>query len=353
MFLHLLCNENLTWFAHSLRGYASFCMAGAALLAMFWVNWDRPRTLTRRKLALAGLAAAFFFPLFTHGYGAIFSISALLGFNTWLYWNRESISKPQLENGITMLLTCLAIVPVLLLTMYCQSRNVIPGLFAAPTDSLPDAMIPGFMAFIGVGRTYYVRLGLLLLAGLTLTAMRKETKAGFLFCFLAAFAAIEWVLLSTSIPRPTARYVLPFVLPLVLWFGERISELAHRRWRGLAVAGALCVFALAPAQAQREVQRIDHQFAAYQSFLERVKEATAGTAPECISCQAEDERLLIWTDHIFFPGCARPEPAAACPRKFHLGMASWRPTVPARQLSSAAGKIVYSDHAGNILYEKF
>jgi hypothetical protein len=316
LYSHLLANQNVTWYSHSAKGYISAMFFTCAL--MFLVIRQSGTKPLSRKVARVWFVLLFSGAILSHTFAGLFSGLLFISLLVWLNVRHREMSWIQVEDLKSLVLWSLVFAPVIgyVFIQHLKLMSGLNNLFSS--EEL--VVLPGLLEFFGMSRDWWLRA--LFLCILALAVFRKKDAREksilsfptvFILITCVFFAAVLW---SLKVSFLAARYLLPFLIPIVVVLGEEVSALSNRRARSVLSLALIALFAIAPALNSAELYqwRISRDLP-FRDFMREVRERTGPQAVNCYTVSG-DPVESAWAESLYLP--SENKLNDVCSSRYHL-----------------------------------
>ncbi len=340
VFSHLLSNLPLRWYLSSHRGYLlliCFCLLSFYLSSEVFRRKGDVSNVVRVGLLLSLLGG-----ICSHTFGILFAVSVVVALLAG--WNLSLEVKSRSEKSADLIFGILLLVPIALAVGLREARVLLgfPGNFA---DGFSWSHFQYVMHAFGLGDFRVAKLGVILVIYLLLRRCQmKRLSEDFPAIFVISSACvIAFSVLVLNASNIKGRFLLGFVIPLLIFVGESVGREKSFYRRFLLGTLAFAVFSLGPAMTLRSAAA-NSVIGNNQVFLLGAWQASGYADPECFESVGESSDIFLFLS-------LRPLPKPKeelCPRQFKVvGQES-----PKDLLETPGYEIIFADHLGNSLRER-
>jgi hypothetical protein len=343
---HLTANGMFLWYTHSMRGYISMSLFTGICLFLLMDSPLSKNRLSSVALFLCGIGTAV-----THTFGAIFFLILLTSYLFWVSIHAARWSVSELKTHVTKLIAGILAVPFILFILMKQYffLSRIGFLYSSITPEKTDT----FLSVLGIGFAPTAWILAVFLAILVIVRIQQRQELDLLSLFLGlSTVSIGFLILTLKATLFEARFLLAFLLPLLLWTASTMEAVKNPVLKGVLATTWAALFIVLPLLGRPDIYagRIA-RMGQYGDFIKHVHDITEGVPKGCITASGEIDQTLFSNGFYFKAAAANLPPQ--CPRQFHLHFSrDWKgehPLAPA-QLSQMRER--YHDGFGRYVYEK-
>ena len=309
IFGHLLVNQLIVWYSHSMRGYILMIAASSFLFL------EAFRFARGERIPLRPIAVVYLLTPFTHIFGGVFAILLWMTLVVWIVVNHSNLSKKQWEDGRKIVRWGLLLMPLILLMFGFEAIRLmrLGDLQSAETPGVLSWVIPLF----GFSYSWQAKIFLLMVIGFTIHAVLQKRWTLPLIFILTTACFVLFLLFALKVRILLPRYMLGFVLPVALFLVVETEALTDwKRHAGRALL-ALCLIAF-PVMSGPAVQKLKQQdFLPYDNFLKRADVATRKFPDRCFKYSGKAD-LISWAKEFYLRKV--PVPGPNCKHRFLLHM---------------------------------
>jgi hypothetical protein len=328
LLLHLGSNQITIWYMHSMRAYILAMGIGLGLYSLL-------QSLTQAapphpKRTLFGMGLLCYAAVFTHLFATLFCILSFVSLLVWSLIHRKTLSQPQRKViGQWFLVFLGLVVPTYLFILFHQALWLerLGDLFRGGFPDLSSTLLGALGSSFG----WSGRLALVLNACVLFKIAKDEPEwlvdfpSIFLGVTLLFFSAILWVLQVRLIET---RFILPFLIPTLLWVGESISKIKAPSTRRMAMALAGLVFWIVPWQSSRGIYNgLTLNVAEFDQFIQKVQKITAPMKDNCYTFSGEPN-LIYFSQSLYLGPYQGVQAKSDCKTHYHLYFESPKDLAP-------------------------
>jgi hypothetical protein len=352
--VHLALNQMTVWYMHSMRAYILAMGISFAAYTLTQTMTQRIPPHPRRTLVALGLLS--YAAVFTHLFATLFSV---LLFVTLLVWSlvhlRELTEAQRKFIGRWFLIFLGFVVPVYLFILFHQAMWLerLGDLFQGGFPDLSSTLLGA----VGSSFSWSGRLTVVLIAALLVRLMVDDpqwlTDFSSLFVGISVlfFSSILWVLQVRLIET---RFILPFLVPVLLWVGESVSRLRAKPSRWLAMGVAALVFWIVPWQSAKGIYSgLSLNVKDFDEFIQTVQKITQPLRENCYTFSGEPN-LVYFSQSLYLGKYQGVGTKANCKVHYHLYFESPKDLAPIDTRSDHSGRyeVVYQLGSRMILSRK-
>lgn len=344
---HLCLNQVFLWYVQIAKGYVYMMTSSLALLLML----QNPHG---RKSPWA-FAAILVLCIFSHTFGALFSVTLFLALMIWLWRNQDTTEKEALRYYRERLLILIASLPLtgLVCLFHLVSMEKRAEIHTAPTQFYPAL----WSGLLGLNTVVWAKALLVLGTFLLVKSVRHSSRDLLFVLVLVAFVFFQILTASLGVLNPYPRVMLAFLVPLLIWVGEYSAQLQEFKYRYLLLTGLAGLFWVVPfLQGQSVRSSILANYLPFDNYITQAREIVKQTPRHCLFFHGRGEERKF-AEVVHFP---RPEitSESPCAREFHLLLAS-EPVIrnlplekffPENELSTLFER--YNDQNGRLVFER-
>ncbi|MCB0403425.1 MAG: hypothetical protein KDD51_01470 [Bdellovibrionales bacterium] len=318
LFSHLLVNEMVIWYLHSTRGYVSALFVTSVLL---FILLEVGASGVPEKSGRRVWAFSLFFALsvLTHPFTGIYSLLLLTSFCFWVYLKRHEMDRTLARYCWQLILSASLWLPLFFAVFVCVLRSLEP-IANLHHGGFENFVIKVLTTLPSLGRLWALKLvGLAVLyAGAAQWVRHKSLRVDLLSLFcVSVFVFYGAVLTLLRVSHLEPRWFVPFIVPMVLAFGEWLS-----RSRGPAyvavLTGVYVLLTVLPFRMQHGILDtlgvLYHQ--PYEAFLTEIRQKTGPVRENCY--QFPDKSMGSWAQTFHFSDAPRNLLEKADCRHFYL-----------------------------------
>lgn len=285
--LALGMNQMAVWYMHSMRGYIPAMML---CMAFFFLFREATRGVPEKQKAfLATFVGLCYLTTLTHLFSTIFTLIGILAFLIWLVMSLPELPQEHRAFGAKLLAVFfLCVLPVYGFVLFFQAMWLerLGDFFKGGFPSIG----PSLLHALGISFEWAGRLLLAMLAiSLVLRFAKERWTRDFTTWFALITIALFWVVLSVlQIRLVETRFLLPFVVPFLVWTFETIERVPQTLARRTLWSVALIGLVAAPLASRAALY--DHLTLAtkdYVQFIEKVATTTAPVSQNCYTYAGE------------------------------------------------------------------
>lgn len=351
VFGNLLVNELALWYMHNAKGYVSMLPFTLTLLFIL-ISREQQASWNKTQRFLFGLALILT-PL-TNAFGALFVGFLSVAWAMWMVLHEKKLSQKEWERGGELLKMMLWALPLVVLVLFNQATHMDKegDLLSGRT---PDYYLATAYLF-GMGFDWQSKL-LVLLAGALLFLSRKTLRyLDFISVFgLVSLFLIAFLILTLNPAWAFERYYFVFLIPILLWLGERTACISHRGLRRSFQMMVLALLVGGPFLSREII--LDRYTARHQpvvSFVHEVRKKTAPVSAHCYSVEGDAFYVQMIQSIYLNDAVKAPMGSHECRRSFVLLLKRGHWTAGLGQLPQSLRETVdemYEDPQGFVLYE--
>ncbi|MCB0418761.1 MAG: hypothetical protein H6617_08055 [Bdellovibrionaceae bacterium] len=305
LFSHLLVNEMVIWYLHSTRGYVSALFVTSVLL--FILLELGVQGVPRKSSQRIWVFSVFFaLSVLTHPFTGIYSLLLLSSFAFWAYLKRHEMDRALARYCWQLILAASIWLPLFFAVFVCVLRSLEP-IANLHHGGFENFVLKVLTTLPSLGRLWALKLiGLAILyAGAAQWVRHKRLSIDLLgIFFVTVFVFYGAVLTLLRVSHLEPRWFVPFIIPMVLAFGEWLSRSRGPAYAAV-LAGVYLLLTVLPFRMQHGILDtlgvLYHQ--PYESFLAEVRQKTGPVRENCY--QFPDKSMGAWAQTFHFSDAPR------------------------------------------------
>lgn len=318
IFANLASNEMAQWFMHSMRGYiASMLMSFCALFVFKDLSAKMPKSPSKRTWLIFSIVLGC---LFTHLFASLFCLLTIFSFLVWLCLNMENVERERRDYSLKLLGKLLLIAGPIYLFVFYHQALWLERLGDFFKEDFPDVS-KAILNAMGISFAWPSRILILLVVGLACRRFLTEKKWYRDYYFLFSLVSVVFFVLVLKVLRVRmleTRFILPFLIPFLIWLGESIRTLKVPALRAALYAVTLGVLMLVPTKSARGLY--DYLTLNVRDFDKFMKVATEKAAPLGASCFTYDgePNLIYFARTLYLGELQHVKSPPDCRQAFHI-----------------------------------
>jgi hypothetical protein len=350
LLLNLNSNQSALWFMHSMRGYiASMALTGwvfAAALNIAHAKVVRARTNAVVFISLCLLCAV------THLFAEIFCTLTFISLVVFIATTTAPLTQAQRRAAIWITFGFLTIVLPAYAYLGVYQMAWLERLGDFFKGGIPD-ISPALFRAVGSYFSWYEKISLLFLGFLVAFIVKLRRRPNFLTVFTAiSFVFFFSILRVLEVRLLETRFMLPFLLPFLLWIGDAVFRIENFKVRAVMFVSTLFIFCVIPAASRAGVyEGLTENVRDFDQFITGVTQRTLPLAANCYTFSGEPN--MVYFARSLYLGTYQKvkENLDGCSTHYHLQFACPENLTPDETRSAALRRARYSEiyRVGNMV----
>lgn len=346
--LHLLLNESVVWYTHSMRGYVS--MMASTLILFSLALASSKGLLVDKKWSYAAFIAAIVVNGFTHSFASVFGLIAVGCYGLWVYFNGRLIDLKLNTHAQKFFLAgaVASLIPLTILVIQFFYLNRI-GNLRSTAEANAFVSIATTFGLVGFGWAAFMMT--VVIGGIALRLIQLGEKWYADYHLLFVGASVLSIFLMLVVLKPSffeGRFLLGFLIPLV-WLLLEATPSGSAARKGY-IAALLLFLVVGPVLSRAEIFHARTvQYGDYDTFVRQVRVITNSLQHPCFSFSGEADQARFSRDLYFYK--KTPKRAAVCNEYFHLHFGkSWEGSLTWTPPEGVQAQDLLGDGKGRHLY---
>lgn len=299
VFSHVATNGLLTWYFISFRGYVSLVLTTTVLLLALLVAQRRGFD----SISRAAVAVLFGLPFLAHSLGIVYSMGVLAGLLVWMMCQRKKLSNETVA-GVWTICKYVALWIPMVAAVFIYHKAQLGGGGWLKGGLTGAVLQESLMLLFGMPFLWGRRLFALLALFTVLFSFRPRTDTQKLIGLhvIGGSVVLGSMVALMSVNYMPARFLLPWLVPLLLIVGESVSSLQNKLARRTVGAGFLILLMILPVFGRPGIREAVAGQSRWEIFFSEVREQASPLSHSCIKVLgnsreqrlAEDVFLANW-----------------------------------------------------------